>query len=580
MKRAPSALGLLIAGCAAIFPDIAAHGVTLTSNLAQPIDGVERINRTRWLGSQFKTDGQAYLLDMVTERLQRNLGGSLEAAIFTDANGQPGTLIAVLGKPSAISGAPGNVVFRSAEGSTADFNTTASELQSGQVLIAPGGVKISGLPTGDFVEVSGVQPTGLALEPNTTYWVVTRASSGEYASAYTDQETGTGPGYSPTWAHSENAGATWKSENLSPLFLAVDADPFQPVFLELRVDYEAIASAIASALPMAQVQREALFEATRDITRDVNARLYRNRARTRSLDREQYPTIASRFEYFTTGEYSTNDQESRFPASGFGSDVFSSTTGAEYHITPEFTLGVAFTYIESDNRLGLGLGNLRISGEAFTTYVSFAKSGFYADALYSLGIFEHEIRRDTLFGRTALATPESITHTVQLNFGYSVEIAEFITGPFTTLTYITGDLDGYTEAAGGTANVRVAGQNFDSLVSQVGWQVSRDFRVRRATITPQFRLSWTHEFLDAAETVGVGLEQSPFAIGSGGRFQRIGRFDASSKTEAPGADALEIGFALGMQLSANFGIVLDYATRMWQGENFGQSLSLTGSFKF
>ncbi len=586
MKRAFSSPCAALAGCVALMlSGIAARAVTLSTNLTQPIDGVERITNTRWLGSQFKTDGQGYLLDAVTLRLQRNINGAVEAAIFTDDHGRPGKLVGMLNSSGAITGTPRDVTFRSSDGGTTNFTATANGTQTNMTINLPGGVKISnanpfaGSGVGG-VQVSGQRPGGLPLAADSTYWVVTRATSGQFASAYTDSENGTGVGFSPTWAHSENGGASWSPESLSPLFLGVDANTFAPVFLQFRIDYEAIASAIGSALPTALVQREALFGTVRDVTRDVNARLFRQRVRSRSLDREERHGVASRFEYFTTGEYSTNDQESRFPASGFGSDVFAATTGLEFHVTPELTLGAAFTYVESDNDLGLGIGDLKITGEAFTTYIAFSKWGFYADALYSFGTFQHEIRRDTLFGKTALAKPDSRTHTIELNLGYNMDAGRFVTGPFTTLTYITGDLDGYTETGGGTANVRVGGQNFDSLVSRVGWQVSRPFEFRGVEFTPQFRAAWTHEFLDESETVGVGLTQSPFEIGSGNRFTRVGSFNASTKTKAPGADALEIGLGVVVQISANFGLVVDYSARLWQADNFGQSVSLTGNFKF
>ncbi len=583
MKRALPSLGILAGGIAALLlGGVPARGVVLSNNLQQPIDGVEKVTTVRWLGSEFKTDDRVYVLDAVKLRLQQNLGGAVEASIYSDENGRPGKLIAVLGPSGAVGPTPTEVTFQGAGGSGGageTFNDTVETALKFSRVPLPPGVKISGLPSGDFSGAADSRPDGVALAPNTTYWIVTRARSGQFASAYTDQEVGNGPGYTPTWAHSENAGGTWNPEQLSPLFLGVEANP-DVVFLELRTDIPAILSAVGSALPMAMVQREVALSAMRDVTRDVNARLFRQRTRSHSADREELRGPASRFEFFAQGDYGSTDRDTHFPASGFESDVFAGTAGLEFHLTPELTLGAAISYVESDNALGLGIGDVKLNGEAFTTYIAFAEKGFYADALYSFGVFEHDIRRDTLFGKIARAEPSSYTHTFELNAGFNMDAGKFITGPFSTLTYVTGDLDSYVENGGGTANVHVAGQNFDSLVSRVGWQVSRLLDFGKVKVTPQVRVSWMHEFLDGAETVSLGLEQSPFSIGSGNRFTRIGRFDASSNTRRPGTDALELGVAFGIQVCEHFSVIVDYEARLWQADSFAHSVSLTGSLKF
>ncbi len=562
--RVATVLALVIATPSAIGVDV------LTNNLDRPVDGIEKVSNLRWLGSQFTTDNKTYLLTDVTLKLQRNIPGTFEAAIYTNANGKPGTLVGVLDSKGQITGVPSNVLFKAGDSNTTQFSTTVQDVQVTGDFAAPKGVKVSQLPGGSFT-ASGAQPTGLTLAPNTTYWVVMRAKGGEFASAYTDSEIGNGVGYSPTWAQSSNAGASWLTQNTSPLFIGVTGDPTR-VIVELRTDVEAIQSAVFSGLPTAMAQREIVLSALSVGSRDVNERLFRLRSGE---------DVHRGWDFFVTGGYGSADTQTMLPTAGFQSDVWTGTIGGEYHFSSHFAAGAAFTALESDTSLGQGIGDVDVSGYELSGYVSYQHGGFYADALYQFAKLDHDISRHTLFGETARANPESENHVVELNVGYNLEAGNHIsTGPFAALTYTTGDIDGYTEHGGATKNVRVGSQNFDSLVSRVGWQFSMPFTLRGVTVVPQIHVAWRHEFLDESESVGVALVQSPYQIGAGQNFQRVGSFAASSNTERPNADSLEIGVGTLFRFSNRFALVLDYEARVFQGDAVLHSITLTGNLRF
>jgi outer membrane autotransporter protein len=236
--------------------------------------------------------------------------------------------------------------------------------------------------------------------------------------------------------------------------------------------------------------------------------------------------------------------------------------------------------MESDTSLGLGVGDVDLSGYALAAYVSYTHGGFYADLMYQFAAFDHDIARNTFFGETARAEPDSQTHTVALNVGYNLETHGVTTGPYAGLQYSNGDIDAYTEHGGGTKNVHVEQQGFDSLVLQLGWQISKTFQIHKVKVTPQVRLGWRHEFLDESDSVRVGLVESPFQIGDGRNFQRVGRFDAASNTRTPNADALELGVGVLLELSDRTRLVLDYEARVFQGDSVQHSVSLMGAVRF
>jgi len=562
--RAAGVLALVLAAPHAIGVE------TLSNNLDRPVDGIEKVSNLRWLGSQFTTDNKTYLLTDVTLKLQRNIPGTFEAAIYSDAHGKPGTLIGVLDSKGQITGLPSNVDFQAGQGQTTQFATTVQDVQLTGAFAAPKGVKVSDLPGGSFT-ASGTQPSGLTLTPNTTYWIVMRAKSGEFASAYTDSEVGSGVGYSPVWAQSSNAGSSWITQPTSPLFLGVTGDPSQ-VIVELRTDVDAIQSAVFSALPTALVQRELVLSALSVTSRDVNERLFRLRAATESHHRG--------WEFFVTGGYGNMDSETVFPTTGFQSDVWAGTVGGEFQFSQHLTAGGAFTLVESNNTLGYHTGEVDLTGFALSAYLSYKNGGFYADALYQYARLDHDISRRTLFGETAHADPESENHVIELNLGYNIESHHVSTGPFVSATYTRGDLDGYTETGGATKNVRVGDQSYESFVTRVGWQYSMTLKVRSAVVIPQARIAWRHEFMDDSEAVGVALVQSPYQIGDGQHFTPVGSFAASSHTESPNRDSLEIGLGTMIKFSDRFALILDYEARVFQGDGVLHSITLTGNLRF
>ncbi len=543
------------------------RAVVLSSNLDQRPDGVEAITRTRWVGSRFFTDEKNYLLTDVAVRLQRTLAGTVEAALYSDNNGKPGALVAVLKGPGSISSVPSNVVF-SAEGNSGSFSRTVDARTSGN-LVLPKGLNPKDLPSGEF-SVSGERPSGIGLAPNTAYWVVTRAQSGEFAAIYTDSETGTGSGFTPEWARSTDAGQQWSTQGTSPLLFAANG-ALDFAVLELRTDEEAIASAIFSGLPTALVQTELAIAAANAATRDVNSRLFRHRAGEK---------VEKGVEVFAAGQFAAADIDAAGRATGAEGDTYTQTLGVEWRPSSQFALGVAVTHLESDSSLAFGLGNVEISGDAISAYASFGVGGFYADALYSYMEFEHDIRRETLFGDIASAQPDSQAHKLELNVGYNHEIGGFVLGVFGGFDYVNGDLSGYTERGRSTANVRIPTQDFESMVTRFGLSASRTFAVRRMVVTPQLRFAVAHEFMNEAQFVRASLVQSPYEIGDGRKFQRFGSFSAGANTHPRNDDWMELGAAVGLRVTDRFKVLCDYEARLFQGDGQVHSVGITGSWSF
>ena len=386
--------------------------------------------------------------------------------------------------------------------------------------------------------------------------------------------------------------------------------PTVPLTLHL-VDGGAIFSTLESGLPLAVAQRNLLLNALRTATRDVNGRLFALRAGL-SLTEDAAGSAGSKgndlmhrasdgktvaagkssktpvpveepFRHlvlFGSGDFGRFDQDSTATATGFDSDVWVGTVGAEYRFNRHFAVGLAASYINSDTDLGRNIGGVRTEGMAISVYGSAVWRDFYFDVLYSYGALDEEITRHTLVGSTATGDAENRSHTVDFNTGYTLHLGKLRTGPIAGVQWIHGDLDGYSERGGGSAALNLPGQNYDSLISQVGWQLSTTVPVKFGAITPQVRATWDHEYLNSADTVSAQLQQSPFASVTNGVVSLGNRFSASANTAAPGSDYLNLGAGVAAQFGERIAATLQYETHLFQEDATAHFASLTISVAF
>jgi uncharacterized protein YhjY with autotransporter beta-barrel domain len=355
------------------------------------------------------------------------------------------------------------------------------------------------------------------------------------------------------------------------------------------IDFGAVISLIQSGLPVALLQREVLLSLENVATRDLNGHLFRLRAGAGAADGAPGPTgqesktvelAPPGWEVFATGDFGIADQEQSGTQAGFGSETWAGTIGLERRVAPGFTLGLAGTYLENRTDLSQGLGRLDIEGFAVAAYASYVRSAFYADLLYSFGDYENEVRRNTLAGSTARATPHAQHHTVQFRTGWNFHAGPVETGPIAGASYTHGALDSYTETGAGNENTRVAGQDYDSLTSELGWHVSQRVPVSFGAVTWQLRASWQHQYLDESESVAVGLVESPLYSVSGGSLRRTGSLTLNGETAEPDRDSLTVGGGLLVEVGARTRVLLDYAGNFTGGDRSEQVVALRVGVSF
>lgn len=156
-----------------------ASAIDLSNNMSATMGGFESGGADRWLASSFATDSAPHALSSITLRIANPVPGQASVMLYSTAGLEPGSLVATLTSPGV-------------------YSTT----------LAPA-----------LFTASGVQ-----LTPNTTYWVVFRALTGQFDWAWAADGSGTGTGFQRTWAVSEDGGTFWWSQDSYPVQMAVAVD--------------------------------------------------------------------------------------------------------------------------------------------------------------------------------------------------------------------------------------------------------------------------------------------------------------------------------------------------------------------
>jgi outer membrane autotransporter protein len=218
---------------------------------------------------------------------------------------------------------------------------------------------------------------------------------------------------------------------------------------------------------------------------------------------------------FINGSYSTGDRDDTDWADEFDFDTYGITGGIDYRFTDELVLGVAVSYhdvdADFDEKLTVSGGSVEADGWAGTVYGTWYGERFYVDGLAGYAKSDYDVKRKILIpdatdpaatiSETAKGSPDSDDYTLSLGAGYSIDRGSFSYGPYARVTYYKVDIDDYREkgAEASGLNLAVDGQDWESLTSVLGGQLSYASSQSYGVILPQARIGWVHEFENDSE---------------------------------------------------------------------------------
>lgn len=282
----------------------------------------------------------------------------------------------------------------------------------------------------------------------------------------------------------------------------------------------------------------------------------------------------SNWELFVSADFGRVKTDSLAATPGIESNTQAGTVGFEYQVNDSLNLGVGWSHLQNDNTLTNNLGGVDLEGNTGMAYATLFKNNLWADLLYSYGSYDVDINRNTGLGSTVRGDTDVSTHLTMLNLGYNIPVGDHIVhGPTFGAEYTDGQLNGYTETGDPRANTRFADQDFESLVTRLGWQVTWSGDTNIGVMTPQVRIGYGRENIDQNRNIAGTLVNSPFGPGLGG-------FTAGQMQTVPGEGWMDLGAGIGIQICPNIGLYVDYQTQLFREATTAQYGSVRAEIKF
>ncbi len=364
----------------------------------------------------------------------------------------------------------------------------------------------------------------------------------------------------------------------------IDIMPYDP----------AAVSSMYAALGVANAQSHGVISGSQTVLGNVNGHLYglmagdgeedANDGITAALDYgvvlgqgdgpEKNPIAqkllrSRQWELFTAVNYGNANLRPIKNQAGVQVDSWAPSVGIERHLSRGFALGFAVTYLSSTQGYTGSLGSMRLEGPALSTYLTYARKNFWGSLLYSFGDYDLSSSRNPGFGfPQAQGSTRSYTNALQFNTGYNFRFQNntLVTGPFVGIDWLHGTINAYSETGGGTAALRFGRQSYDSLVTRVGWAVSKKVTTDWAVITPQVRLSYERQNLQNNNGTSVSLINAPFAANGGG--------------QSPGQSYMVVGAGVNFAFNDQFSLLLNYQNQILRENMQAHFGSVRLSYKF
>ncbi len=217
--------------------------------------------------------------------------------------------------------------------------------------------------------------------------------------------------------------------------------------------------------------------------------------------------------YYVSGSFGEGNRSDRDTETGFNYTHGSVQAGADVRAGDRVAIGLQAGFGTTGTTLKDGMGDddlrtysLAVYGALFGDNWYGSLSGFYAYQDYD------KLNRNTyVAGQVAQGSTNGTDLGVKLEGGYMFHEGDLTYGPTAELRYARIDINAYTETGAVALNQEVDDQGFNSVVSQIGVQVSKAFETGGITWRPTLRANWDHQFAPNSRDVYSRLASLPQA---------------------------------------------------------------------
>ena len=286
---------------------------------------------------------------------------------------------------------------------------------------------------------------------------------------------------------------------------------------------------------------------------------------------------AERWGIFLNGVIGFGDRNQTEREDGFDLDTRGVTLGADYRVGSKLVIGGALGFGSMDADLHLSTdpadsaallvdgGNVEASGTSGTLYLASFGENFYFDIAGSYGQDSYDLRREINYAtgpdsrelRTALADPDGSHYGVTIGGGYDKSKGSWSYGPYLRVSSQNIDIDAYVESGSvGSLSLEVDPQEYESLLSILGLDISNASSKNWGVLIPQVRAEWNHEFKNDSQFIHTRYFFDPNKIQDDHELLVL--------TDEPDRDFFLVSLSLaavfrgGNQAFINYDTMLDY----------------------
>ncbi len=213
-------------------------------------------------------------------------------------------------------------------------------------------------------------------------------------------------------------------------------------------------------------------------------------------------------------EKSATDGEDGFESNSAGISV-----GMDYLITSQFLAGLNLGYSSSttdfDNTDDVAGGDLDSDQTNISAYGMWFNDVGYVDLIAGFGSGSYDMSRRVVIGATeeaidqdntgandtVFADTDSTAFRFGIGGGLEMRSGVLSFAPYSRLSYMSVDMDGYEETGDSALKLRVNSQSIDSLTGGFGFRLVGTYSGSKAIISPQFNVELVHEFMDDSRQI-------------------------------------------------------------------------------
>ncbi|KHA74165.1 transporter [Pseudomonas chlororaphis] len=228
------------------------------------------------------------------------------------------------------------------------------------------------------------------------------------------------------------------------------------------------------------------------------------------------------------------NQDERHGVAGYDADSHGIAVGADGQLNADTTLGLAYSYLDSDVKSDLG-SKTKVTGHALTVYSNWTHDNWFVDASLMYGWNDNESKR-YIAGTRAKGDYDSNVFGVSALAGYTVQLRpEVVLEPQVGARYANVGMDAYREK-GSAAALNVGSQRYEVGEMGFGARLAADFALGTGSLEPEAKVMAWHDVIgDKVAT------SSSFVLG-GDSF--------TSRGTTPVRDSYELGLGANYRMGA------------------------------